>query len=299
MDLRKLTLFLAVVDHGSFTKAAAASYLSQPGLSKAVAELEKEVGARLFDRVGHQLRLTAAGQALVAPARQVLRDIATAESAVAAVNHLEVGSVVVGCLPTLATDPVAAVIGAFRRAHPGVQIQMAAPEDPADLLSMIRTGTVELAFTEAPVPPGLVGHPLRSQELVAILPPGSAPPRRPLTLRQLTAHPLVVTPPGTSSRRILDDALTAAGIGLTIAVETAQREALVPLVVAGAGAALVPAPVAGTAAHQVVVAPLRPPLTRSIAAVQRDAPLSPAAAEFRAITLAVCAPRPSEPGPEP
>lgn len=295
MDIRKLSLFLAVVDHGSFTKAAAANYLSQPGLSKAVAELEREVGAQLFDRVGRRLRLTAAGQALVAPARQVLRDVATAETAVAAVNHLETGSVVVGCLPTLTTDPLAVVIGAFRRAHPGVQVYLAAPEDPADLLSMIRTGTVELAFTEAPVPAGLVGHPLGSQELVAILPPGGAPPRAPLTLRQLAAHPLVVTPPGTSSRRVLDEALASAGIGLTIAVETAQREAVLPLVVAGAGAALVPAPVAEAAAHQVVAAPLRPPLTRSIALALRDAPLSPAATEFRAVTLAVVASRPSDP----
>lgn len=288
MDLRKLSLFLAVVDHGSFTKAAAASYLSQPGLSKAVAELEKEAGARLFDRVGHQVRLTAAGQALVAPARQVLRDIVTAEAAVAAVGHLETGSVAVGCLPTLAADPMAAVIGAFRRDHPGVEVRMAAPEDSADLLSMIRTGAVELALTEARVPPpGLVGHSLGRQELVAIFPPGSGEPPPRLTLRQLAACPLVVTPPGTSSRRVLDEALEEAGLELSIAVETAQREALVPLVRAGAGAALVPAVVAAGAAHQVTVAPLRPALTRPIALVQRDAPLSPAAEKLKAVTLAV------------
>ena len=289
MDIRKLTLFLAVVDHGSFTKAAAANYLSQPGLSKAVAELENEVGARLFDRVGHALRLTASGQALVAPARQVLRDIATAETAVAAIARLETGTVVVGCLPTLAADPMAAVIGAFRREHPGVEVNLAAPEDAADLLSMIRNGAVEVAVTEARLPQsGLIGDQLGSQELVAMLPPGSASPERRLSLRRLAEHPLVVTPRGTSSRRVLDEALAAAGIELTVAVETAQREAVLPLVLAGAGAALVPTPVAEMAArHDAVVAPLFPPLTRSIALLARDAPLSPAATAFRAVALAV------------
>jgi LysR family carnitine catabolism transcriptional activator len=291
VDVRKLSLFLAVVEHGSFTKAAAAAYLSQPGLSKAVAELEQEVGARLFDRVGHGLRLTASGEALVAPARQVLRDIATAETAVAAVARLEKGSVVVGCLPTLAADPMAAVIGAFRREHPGVQVNLAAPEDAADLLSMVRNGTVEVAVTETRLPQaGLVGQHLGPQELVAILPPGSSPPRNRLSLRRLAQFPLVVTPRGTSSRRVLDEALAAAGIELAVAVETAQREAVLPLVLAGAGAALVPTPVAAMAArHDAVVAPLSPPLARSITLLSRDAPLSPAAKKFRAVAVAVAA----------
>jgi LysR family carnitine catabolism transcriptional activator len=289
MDVRKLSLFLAVVDHGSFTKAAAASYLSQPGLSKAVADLEQEMGARLFDRVGHRVRLTASGEALVAPARQVLRDITTAETAVAAVANVETGSVMVGCLPTLASDPMASIIGAFRQDHSGVKVQLAAPDDPADLLSMVRSGTVEIAVTEAKrAPPGLVAHPLASQELVAILPPGSSPPKGPLSLRRLAQYPLVVTPPGTSSRGVLDDALAAATIELTVAVETAQRDAVLPLVLAGAGAALVPPSVAQMAALQgAVAAHLRPALTRSIALLHRDAPLAPAAVAFRAVALAL------------
>jgi LysR family transcriptional regulator, carnitine catabolism transcriptional activator len=285
MDVRRLSLFLAVVDHGSFTKAAAASYLSQPGLSSAVAELETELGVRLFDRLGHGVALTAAGRALVGPARQVLRDVATAAAAVAEVSGLQSGTVAVGCLPTLAADPMAGIIGAFRRQRPGVQVHLAAPEDPIDLLAMVRSGTVEVAVTESAGPaPGLVAHPVAVQELVAILPPGSplAAPR--LTLRRLADHPLVVTPPGTSSRRVLDDALARAGLALSAAVESAQREALLPLVLAGAGAALVPSAVAATAALQgAVVAPLRPPLTRPIALVHRNAPLSPAADAFRSL----------------
>jgi DNA-binding transcriptional LysR family regulator len=100
--------------------------------------------------------------------------------------------------------------------------------------------------------------------------------------------PLVTLPPGTSSRRLLDHALAAAGATPRIAVETDQREALVPLVLAGAGATILPRAMAETARRLgAVVAPLDPPVTRDLALVHRDAPLSPAAAAFVGLALAL------------
>ncbi len=78
MDLRRLGLFLAVVDEGGMTRAAEAQHVSQPSVSQAVRELEAELGTALFHRVGRGLVLTPAGEALVAPARQALRDVETA-----------------------------------------------------------------------------------------------------------------------------------------------------------------------------------------------------------------------------
>ena len=85
MDTRRLRYFVAVVDHGGFTAAAKATYVSQPALSLAVKELEADLGAALFDRIGRRVQLTAAGTALLGPARQVLRDIETGRAAVSAV----------------------------------------------------------------------------------------------------------------------------------------------------------------------------------------------------------------------
>src|ERR1700677_2246743 len=81
MDSHRLRHFLAVVDHGGFTAAAQAVYVSQPALSLAVKELEAELGVALFVRTGRKVRLTAAGVALLGPARQVLRDLETGEAA--------------------------------------------------------------------------------------------------------------------------------------------------------------------------------------------------------------------------
>jgi LysR family transcriptional regulator, carnitine catabolism transcriptional activator len=281
MDLRRLSLFLAVVEHGSFTRAAAASYLSQPGLSQAIRELETELGTALFDRIGRRVTLTAAGEALVGYARQALREVDAGRIAVAAVMGVEAGTVALGCLPTLAADPTARLVGEFRRAHPGVRVELAAPDDSEDLHSMLRAGLVELAVTELPTATrGLLVHKLAAQDLVVVLPPGTDAPRV-MTLRDLASRPLIVTSPGTSSRRVLDDALSKAGVEAHVAVQTAQREALVPLVLAGAGATLLPRTVAATAAVMgAVLADTSPVLTRPIGLLHRESVFSPLAAAF-------------------
>jgi LysR family carnitine catabolism transcriptional activator len=282
MDLRRLQMFLAVVDHGTITRAAAASYVSQPALSKAVQELEREAGAALFDRTRHGVNLTAAGRALVPHARQVVRDVDAARAAVAAVTGLAAGSVELACLPTLAADPVAPWIAAFRRAYPGIQVFLADADDPQDLLSMVRNGVVELGITERPADPaGLTVHRVGEQDLVAVLPPGSPAPTAAYPLTALLNWPLVVGPPGTSSRRILEEGLGRTGRPIRIAVETAQRDAIVPLVLGGAGATVLPASVAQTARELgAVVVRTRPRLVRPVTLIHRQSPLSPAAAAF-------------------
>ncbi|MGW0846059.1 SUMF1/EgtB/PvdO family nonheme iron enzyme [Streptomyces sp. NPDC002787] len=78
MERRQLEYFIAVVEHGGFTAAAMALHVAQPSLSHAIRSLERECGGRLFHRLPHGVALTAAGEALVRPARQVLRDLSTA-----------------------------------------------------------------------------------------------------------------------------------------------------------------------------------------------------------------------------
>lgn len=275
-------MFLAVVDHGTFTRAATASYISQPALSKAVQELEREAGATLFDRARQGVSLTAAGRALVPHARQVVRDVEAARAAVSAVIGVAAGSVELACLPTMAADPAAPWIAAFRRTYPGIQVHLADADDPADLLSMVRNGVVELGITERPSnPDGLTVHRAGDQDLLAVLPPGTAASTAPYPLTSLLNWPLIVGPPGTSSRRILEEALGRTGRPIRIAVETAQRDAIIPLVLGGAGASVLPASVAQTARHfGAVVVRTRPRLVRPVTLIHRSTPLSPAAAAF-------------------
>ncbi len=214
--------------------------------------------------------------------RQVVRDVEAAQAAVTAVTGLVAGSVELACLPTLAADPAAPWIAAYRRTYPGIQVHLADADDPSDLLSMVRNGLVELGITERPADQaGLTVHRAGEQDLLAVLPPGTAASTAPYPLTSLLNWPLIVGPPGTSSRRILEEALGRAGRPIRIAVETAQRDAIIPLVLGGAGASVLPATVAQTARHfGAVVASTRPRLVRRVTLIHRSTPLSPAAAAF-------------------
>lgn len=288
MDLRRLTYFLAVADHGGFTRAAKALFVSQPALSLAVRELERELGTDLLVRLGRGVSLTPAGRALVEPARQTLRDVETARAAVASVAGLETGTLALGSLPTLAADPLADLVGRFRAAHPGVVVDLAAPDDTADLAALLLDGRCEVGIAEPySLPPALVTHELGRQRLLVILPPGTDRRRRTISVEELETVPFIAAPEGTSTRRLLDEAFAGAGLSPRVVVVAAQREAILPLVLAGAGAAMVPEALAARAARMgALVAAPRPAITRRVVVAHRDGPLAPAARRFVEVALA-------------
>jgi len=282
MDERKLRYFLAVIDDGSVTRAAGRLHVAQPSLSQALKALEVELGATLFHRVGRRLRPSAAGQALIPAARQVVRDIDTARATVAEVSNLAAGTLDVAALATLAVDPLADLIGHFRSLYPRVAVNVAEPDNAAGLGSLVRDGSSEIGLAHLPVPEeGLVVYELGTQELLLVLPPGSETSGGPLPAASLGDIPLVLSPPGTSTRLLLEQALAQAQIVPKIAVQVSSREAIVPLVLAGAGAALLPAQIAGEAARRgAITRSAQPPITRKIGLVHRVGPLSPAAGAF-------------------
>ncbi len=304
MDERRLRSFLAVVNEGTVTRAAARLHVAQPSLSQTLQALERELGAALFHRAGRGLRLSSAGQALIGPAREVLAAMDAACAAVGEVSELLRGTLHLAALATLAVDPLAGLIGRFRRAHPGIVVRVHEPESTAVLSALVRDGTCELGLAPLPLrTQGLRTLALGEQELLFVLPPIGALPRdarardaafdeplspaaydEPLAAAALREIPLVVSPPGTSTRTLLEQALQAVGVSPRIAVETAAREAIVPLVLAGAGAALLPAPLAREAERRGAVArAARPRILRRIGLVYREDPLSPAARALLAL----------------
>ncbi len=329
MDEKRLRYFLAVVEEQGVTRAASRLHVAQPSLSQTLRALEGELGVELFHRVGRGLRLSAAGQALVGPAREVLSAIDAARGAVSEVAEVLAGTLQIAALATLAVDPLAALIGRFRREYPGVAVRVQEPNSTAGVGAMVREGVCELGFARLPLPrDDLRVRELGKQELLFVLPPGThlpgagapAPSRahgrrtRPgqdvspadgdapaagrapghrsragsddaLAAATLKDIPLVVSPPETSTRMLLEGALEAVGVTPRIAVETGAREAIVPLVLAGAGAALLPVPLAQEAGRRgAVVRAARPRIVRRIGLVHRDGQLSPAARAFVAVT---------------
>jgi LysR family carnitine catabolism transcriptional activator len=160
---------------------------------------------------------------------------------------------------------------------------MLEPESAEGVSSLVHDGTCELGAAHLSLPRDeLQALPLGDQELLFAMPPsGEGDVSRPLRPRELARTSLVLSPPGTSTRILLEEALAAVGVTPQIAVETAAREAIIPLVLAGAGAALLPAPLAREAHRRgAVVRTANPKIVRPIGLVYRDGTLSPAARAF-------------------
>jgi len=288
VDLRRLDYFLAVVNHGGVGRAAEALLIAQPSLSQAIKTLERELGAALFVRDGRGLALTAAGEALIPAARQLLRDVAAARAAAARVAELAGGWLDLVALPTLAVDPLAALAGRFRRRYPRVGLNVLAPQDPDDVVARVRGGACELGLTLLPCSdPELGERELTPQRFDVVLPPvdtHGVVEERAFAVADLRALAWVITPPGSSTRALLDQVLAVSGAEARIAVETDDREAIVALVLAGAGATLLPRSMAEQAAQRgAQVRPIDPPLIRRVGLVHRHGALSAAARAFLAL----------------
>ncbi|MGH3519492.1 MAG: LysR family transcriptional regulator [Haloechinothrix sp.] len=289
MERRQLEYFLAVVDHGGFTAAANALHVAQPSLSHSIKVLERELGAELFHRLPRGVRVTAAGEALIDSARRTLRDMETARAAVREVAGLMAGRLDLVSLPTLALDPLAEVIGRFRRDYPGVQVRLAQSELGEEVREAVRTGAAELGLADASTRrfEDLDSVRIGSQELVVTLPPGTEPPAGgKMSIDELLTRDLVTGFAGTLVRDLLGNEAERRGTELKVVVEVGHRESALHLVVAGAGCAVLPRPLARVAALEgAVLASVDPILERQIHLVRRPGTLSPAARAFQDVLL--------------
>lgn len=285
MEVRQLRYFLAVVDHGSITRAAEALYISQPSLSQALHAFERQVGVRLLRRQGRGVVLTAEGRALVGPARQILTDLADAKTAVRQVTDLRSGRLNIAASSTLALDPTAAIVARLHRAHPGIVVHIQDVENREDIVESVRSGGCELGVVGLPLTgTRLVARPTGTQELLLVLPPGTEVVG-PVALSSLCAPsnplPLLLPPVGRSERAMIDAAFEAVGARPIVGIECEHLEAVGNMVLAGAGGTFFPPSLAETWQRLGAgIVQTNPAPVREIGIVSRSGPLSPAARAF-------------------
>lgn len=289
MDTRQLTYFLGVVSHGGFGRAAARLHVSQPALSQAVAALERDLGVPLFHRVPSGVRLTDAGETLVPLARQVLRDLDVARSATRSVGADLTGQVDLALMPSQGVEPFATLMQRLRGRHPRLTVHAHAAFVRDDAIAHVRSGRCELGLVgalAAPYPPGLQVHTLGHQEMVLVGPPVADLPRdRPLGPRELDGLELVVSPPGSVMRQMADRLVGEST--MRIAVEAEHRSAILPLVLAGVGVAVLSSawePLALRAGATVFR--LADTMHLQVDVIHRPTRLTPAAQAFLDVALA-------------
>lgn len=281
---RHLRYFLAVVDEGGVHAAAEKLFVSQPSVSQAIQTLQNELGVELFERVGRRLRLTAAGEALISPARQVIHWLRLSRAHVEAVAGLQTGELTIATMPSQAVDPIAETIYTFTDTHPMVRISIRAAGTPEEIFHDVRTGTVELgvaAVIRMPPAEGLKIHPLARQGFIVISTKEAGLPSRASVMYQdLEGHRLIAGQPGTGMRLVADEAVARNNL-TRIVVETQHREAILPMVLNQTGIAIMAAPWRSLALKAgLVVHDMDTEAHLEVMLVRRDTGLSPAALAF-------------------
>jgi len=280
MDVRFLEYFVAASERGTFTAAAEALHVTQPSLSEGIRRLETEAGAPLFHRVGKGVVLTDPGLTLLPRARHILQEIKEARDALVALRGLHGGVVRIAAPPGLTVDPLAPLIGSFRREHPEVTIALSPSEDGSKATEAVLSAECEIALVDRAVTSSeLVAHTFISNQIMLVSPPGS-PAGGPITLADLSGRSFISGFPGTRTRALLDRALEH-GVRLSVVVETPHREAIVPLILEGVASAFLTESVAKDAARRgAVVRDISPAERYDVHLIHRSKPLTRAALAF-------------------
>ncbi|HHA2740010.1 LysR family transcriptional regulator [Stenotrophomonas maltophilia] len=281
MNLKQLEFAVALAEEGNFTRAAERCHVVQSALSHQIAYLEQELGTPLFERLPRQVRATAAGEALLVHARQVLVSLRHLRADVAAVSGEVRGLLAIGQISSLTDIDVVAMLAAFQQAHPQVEFQLRVDKSE-DLIAQVQSRDLDVALVGLAPLAGLDGvchQMLQEEDLVAVLAPSHRLARRKrLPLTELQDEALVDFPRGTGARRQTDDAFVAAGLPHTVRFEVNLMELVERFVRHGLAVGIVPALIA-EGFQGVVRIPLQPTPTRRVHLVWQRLP-TPAARAF-------------------
>lgn len=243
LNLHFLRLFAAVVEHGGFSRAAAALHISQPAVSKGVREFEAQLGTRLLERGAKGVRPTEAGQRLMAQARLLFAAERAAEEEIDALRGLLSGTLAIGASTTIATYLLPPLLGAFHRQHPAIELRLASA-NTRDIAALLLQRELDIALVEGPTDaPGLVARPWREEEMVLIAAPNHrlADTAPAMLKRALAQEIFLIREPGSGTREIVAAALAAHHIEPRRSIEIGSTEAIKQMVAAGFGVAIVSA----------------------------------------------------------
>jgi DNA-binding transcriptional LysR family regulator len=206
MELRQIEHFLAVVEEGSFTRAAARLFMVQSSLSASLLSLERELGTDLFIRGRRGAELTDAGRAFLEPARGILLGADRARDAVAEVKGLLRGSVRIAAVAMPRGADVGETIRHFQDEHPGVDVHVV-PVSAREMIELVADGQVDFAVTPRvhSAGAGLHFEPLVRTPLVLICPTSHRlAGARDVDLVEVVDEPIIDLPRGWVIRDLFD-----------------------------------------------------------------------------------------------
>ncbi len=239
LNFNHLRLFLAVAEYGGVTRGAEAVFVSQPAVSKAVQELERQVGVPLLEHVGRRVALTEAGEILAGYARRIFNLSEEGKRAMDELRGLERGQLAIGASTTIGIYLLPAVMGAFHARYPAIALALNI-ENVELVFRKLRAGTIELALVEGPVRGAdLRVEPYRRDDLALVVAPTHPFARAGVAMpEELAAMPFLMRERGSGTREVVETALLERGITPHVAMELGHTEAIKQAVVACLGVSI-------------------------------------------------------------
>jgi DNA-binding transcriptional LysR family regulator len=240
MNRNHLALFHAVAQAGSISRGAARARVSQPAVSKQIAELEAALGLRLLERLPRGCRLTEAGRMLEDYAQRWTSLENDAARAIEEYRGLKRGRLAIGASQTIGGYLLPGMIAEFHRRFPEIELQLEIG-NTEHVQRLLLAGAVELGLTEGT----LESEELEStvffkDELVAIAPAGHPLlKKKSVTVRELCREPFILREEGSGTRAVMERALRRQGLKIKPLLSLVSPEAIKNLVTAGMGLSIV------------------------------------------------------------
>jgi DNA-binding transcriptional LysR family regulator len=241
LNLHLLRLFATVAETGSFSRATTVLNLSQPAISQGVRDFELQLGCRLLDRSPKGVKPTREGRALMRHARSVFAAERAAEEELKSLRGLDSGSLRIGASTTIATYLLPEYLGQFHRTYPGIDLHLVSA-NTRDIADLMLGHEIEIALVEGPVDDdGLLSEPWQTDIMTMIAAPSHPFAREdaPIDPARLAEELLVIREPGSGSREVVNQALSAYAIQPSRTLEVGSTEAIKQLVAAGVGVSIV------------------------------------------------------------
>ncbi|MGW1769238.1 LysR family transcriptional regulator, partial [Streptomyces sp. NPDC002073] len=301
-DIKKLRILRTLAEHGTVTATAEALHMTPSAVSQALTNLARQLGVPLLEAQGRRVRLTDAAHLVLRHAEAVFAQLERADAELAGYLAGEAGEVRLGAFSTAVPALVVPAVAALRRTHPGIGIRVQEAE-AAQAYELLSAGAVDLALSLAAHAPA--GHDPRFTRIALLEDPldVALPPGHPLAgaaelrLADLASDPWIFGGSGPWSE-ITRTACDAAGFVPEQAHSAAGWTAILAMVGAGMGVALVPRMAAARAGDAVIRVLTRDRPTRHvIAATRRGADAGPAVGRVLDALRAVSGSPGLRPGP--
>jgi DNA-binding transcriptional LysR family regulator len=242
MDISALQAFLAVAESGSFSRAAERIYLTQPAISKRIATLEKELDARLFDRIGRGIHLTPAGEALLTRARSVLKELEDVKRGITNLSGEITGELLVATSHHIGLHRLPELLKRFHETYTQVRLNLQFMDSEKACQAVAR-GDLELAIVTLPPK---AAAPLKTEKiwddpLDIVVSPGHPLARElHVNFARLLEYPAILPGPGTYTREIILNAFGRLRDRIQVGMATNYLEVLKMLAAIGLGWSALP-----------------------------------------------------------